>query len=104
MSQKPETIFKNKIRPKLEALPNTWVCKIQQVGIRGDPDFVLCVNGIFVALELKKDAKEKADPLQLHKLEKIKNAGGWAFVVHPKNWLEIYAALKKLACLKRKIC
>lgn len=98
MSLKAETKFKNYIRPKLNKLPNTWVVKIQQVALRGTPDFLLCVNGWFVALELKKDALEEPDPLQRHRLLNIVNSNGIAFVVYPENWEEIYAQLKKLAC------
>ncbi len=98
MAQKSETVFKNKIRSKLEALPNIWVCKVQQVSLRGDPDFILCLRGAFVALELKKDAKEEPQALQWHKLGKIKLAGGIALVVYPSNWDETYKYLKKLSC------
>lgn len=97
MSQKPETRFKNKIRPLLEGLPRTWLAKIQQQTIRGTPDFLLCIGGKFVALELKKSYKEKPDPLQQYTLDKIIEAGGWGIVVSPENWDQIYSSLKELA-------
>lgn len=103
MSQQPETRFKNKVRRDLEELERTWICKIQQVAKRGDPDFILCVNGQFVALELKKDGKEKPDPLQYHKLEKIIIAGGLAYVAHPQNWKKIYETLKRFSSILKPL-
>lgn len=97
MAKKPETVFKDRIRPHLEALPNSWWVKIQQVSIRGTPDFLGCINGQFVALELKKDAKAPIDKLQLYNLEKIDFAGGTAVVVFPENWDEVYEDLKKIS-------
>lgn len=93
----PETRFKNRIRPLLKALPNTWLTKTQQRALRGTPDFLMCVNGRFVALELKKSSKEKPDPLQLHNLELIQKAGGVGLVVFPENWNEVYDQLKTIA-------
>lgn len=98
MPLKPETRFKNKIRPKLDALPCTWVCKVQQTSLRGTPDFLLCVRGLFIALELKKSRKDKADPLQEHTLSKINASMGFGFVVSPETWPQIHDWLENLAC------
>lgn len=97
MAVKPETLFKNRIRPHLERLPNTWIAKIQQVVIRGTPDFLCCVNGLFVALELKATPKDKQDPLQLWTHQKILDARGISLVVYPGNWLEVYKFLESIA-------
>lgn len=98
MSQKPETVFRqNRVRPDLLALPNCAIFPIQQKSIRGDPDFILCINGLFIGLELKDDGKEP-DPLQEFKLDNIKNAKGIALVAQPQNWDEIYEILKEIAC------
>lgn len=94
MAQKLETKFKNRIRPLLEKIPNCFVIKIQQTSIRGDPDFVLCIRGRFVALELKKDLKEMAMLLQEYKLNKITKAGGISFVVCPETWETVYKILR----------
>lgn len=93
----PETRFKNRIRPHLEALNNTFVIKIQQVTVRGDPDFVLCVDGGFVGMELKRDAKAKPTALQRHKLELIDKAAGIAMVVCPETWDEAFRYLELLS-------
>lgn len=101
MAQKPETLFSKRIKPLLEALPNTWVERVQQVSIRGTPDWILCVRGHFVALELKKDDETMPDALQIHKLNKIQRASGLAFVVSPENWEAIYKILIDIATGKR---
>ena len=46
---------------------------------RGTPDLLICVNGRFVAIELKVPGKSAA-PLQLLELQKVRNAGGKAEV------------------------
>lgn len=98
MAQKPETLFSNRIRPILEALPDTVVLRIQQVAIRGTPDFILCVRGLFVALELKASERQRPDPLQRHTIGRIQKKGhGIALVVHPQNWPEVLDYLQRLA-------
>lgn len=97
MAKKPETKFSEKIRPQLEALPRTVVFKIQQRAIRGTPDYILCIGGAFVALELKKDEKQKPDQLQTWNIRRIIECGGGAVVVHPKNFDGIYKSLHDFA-------
>lgn len=92
-----ETAFKNRIRPVLSGLANTWAVKIQQLSISGTPDFLLCVNGRFVALELKRDAKARVTALQKHALQKIAAAGGLSLVAYPDNWSEIFGKLVALS-------
>jgi hypothetical protein len=94
---KPETRFKIKIKPALEKLPNSWTVKIQQVCILGTPDFLLCINGWFVALELKKDRTAPATALQKLNIHKINKAGGFGYFVYPENWVQILRTLKSLA-------
>lgn len=98
MSQKPETVFWRRIKPLLEALPNTFVERVQQVSIRGTPDVFLCVNGWFVVLELKRDEDEEPDKLQQFKLNCVTNARGVAIVCCPENWESVFSYLKELAC------
>lgn len=95
MSKQPETLFKERVAKKLKAYPNVYAIKVQQVTKIGDPDFLLCANGWFVAWELKVN-KNKATKLQAHKLEMIKQSGGIARVVTPENLDE---CLKEIECL-----
>ena len=68
------------------------------LSVRGIPDYIGCVKGRFVALELKKDARaaSKTCKLQEYILSKIKQAGGIAEVVHPENFQEIHDQLLAL--------
>jgi hypothetical protein len=95
---KPETKFRqNKVIPFLRTLKNTAYFAIQQVAKRGDPDFLLCVNGLFVGLELKKDEKTEPDPLQKSKHRYIQEkGGGYVLVACPENWEECKLFLKNL--------
>jgi len=97
LSQKPETRFRQgKVLPFLRTLKNTYAFPIQQVAVSGDPDYVLCINGYFVALELKAEGG-KPSPLQNYKLTRIIVAGGIAIVVEPSNWEQVKQALTKLS-------
>lgn len=97
MPKKPETKFKEKIKPLLDALPNTWFVKIQQKSLRGTPDYLMCVNGNFVAMELKNSEDEEPDELQKYNLRKIRHSNGLGLVVFPENWDKVYDVLFKLA-------
>lgn len=98
MSKKPETKFKeNTVAPFLKVLANTWFVKTQQRATRGTPDYLICVNGMFVALELKKDAREKPDPLQSYNLNRIIECKGIAMVAFPENWDEVSKVLTTLS-------
>lgn len=60
-------------------------------------DLFMCINGLFIALELK-DIGKNPTPLQEYKLNEVKKAKGMAFVVDPESWDEIYEILKEIAC------
>jgi hypothetical protein len=97
MSLKPETVFYQRIKPYLEALPYSFVLRMQQEAIRGTPDIIMCVRGRFVALELKKSAKAPVTKLQKYVLEMVRRAGGYGEVCYPENWLFIYSDLLRIA-------
>lgn len=94
---KPETKFrKNQVIPFLRTLPHCYAMPIQQVGICGDPDFVLCIRGHFVPLELKSQG-DKVRPLQRHKLNKMKKAGATPLVASPDNWASVKPILLEMS-------
>jgi hypothetical protein len=70
--------------------------KIQQVCIRGTPDFLCCISGVFVAIELKMPG-ESPDPLQYYKLTTIAKTGGIAIVLSPENFDKTLEFLKDIA-------
>ena len=100
MSKRLEKDFVDKVLiPTLkESFPTSWWLKVPTVSIRGIPDVIGCVNGIFVALEGKR-AGAKADPsrekLQAYVCEQIRKAGGVAFDrVDETNYLDIIQKMK----------
>jgi hypothetical protein len=95
----PETKFKLKVFKDLRTLKKIWFYKSQEISLRGIPDVIICLNGIFVVLELKKDEKEaklvnRTTALQKHNLSLIKRCRGKAFLVWPENWKKVF---KKIA-------
>lgn len=96
MAQKPETKFRqNAVIPFLKTLKNTFFEPVQQVAINGSPDFVLCVHGRFVALELKAPG-ERPRKLQDYKLAQVERTGGLRLVADPDNWEEIKQTLSEM--------
>jgi hypothetical protein len=92
-----ETKFKLRVQKDLDKLPNTYFVKIQQVSIRGIPDFFCCIDGKFIALELKCDEKAKRHKLQEWTLQSISHAGGMSYICYPDNWDDTYAVLAHLS-------
>lgn len=97
MAKKPETKFKEKVINDLKKVPNCWFTKIQQLAKSGDPDIVCCVNGLFVGIELKRNAKERPSPLQAWVLEAIAESGGIGCVACPENWSDILSQILNVA-------
>lgn len=97
--KKPETIFKERVLRDLRTLENVWVKKIQSVSVRGIPDLLACINGVFVAIELKVDSP--LEPLQDYELSRIEKANGLAMVASPSTWSKQF---QKLTALARKPC
>lgn len=92
-----EKDFKVKVKAFLKTLPNCWHVKIQQVAIAGTPDILCCINGYFVALELKRSEKAKVSALQSHTIHLIMKAGGYAWTLYPENFEEVKQDLIKLS-------
>jgi Holliday junction resolvase len=51
----------------------------------GTPDILACVNGYFLAIEVKAQ-DGKPSELQLVKINDIRKAGGFAYVAYPSGW------------------
>jgi len=95
--KKPETNFrKNKVIPFLKTLNNCFYFPIQQRSLIGDPDFLICLNGTFVSLELKADNGILA-PLQEYKANEIRKCKGLSFVVNPSSWDEVKEKLIQIS-------
>lgn len=85
-----EKNFENRIRAFFKTLPNEWHFKHWGGGYAkaGIPDLIGCINGKFVAIEVKA-SDGKPSPLQIRTINKINNAGGYAIVAYPEQFDEL---------------
>jgi len=61
---------------------NIWGGGYQRAGI---PDLLCCVNGLFVAVELKTESG-RTSPLQDYNIEGIRKSNGHAIVLRPSGF------------------
>lgn len=99
-----EKTFERKVRTYIEE-QGGWVVKyfanrMTKVGI---PDLLACVNGIFIAIEVKAE-KGKASELQLYNIEEIRKAGGVAIVLYPHQFREFKEIITEIKARKPYIC
>lgn len=91
-----EKTFENKVKAFLKSIGAYY---IKTHGDRfskvGTPDILACVNGHFVAVEVKAE-NGKPSELQLYHLEQIENAGGLAFLLYPKDFEQFEQKIKNL--------
>jgi pantoate kinase len=82
MAQTPEAIVKTKIKKILKE-HGAWYAMPMGTGYgnSGVPDFLVCLNGYFLAVEAKA-GKGIPTALQEKNLRDIKAAGGWTLVVN----------------------
>jgi Holliday junction resolvase len=61
----------------------------------GVPDILACVNGRFVAIEVK---AENGKPTELQKwnVEQIQNSGGIALILYPVDWERFVDLINRL--------
>jgi len=77
-----ESTLQGRILQWLHQQPRVWAFKAAASGYtgRGVPDIVACVDGHFIAFEVK-TATGKPTVLQEHAIRDINRAGGTAYVV-----------------------
>lgn len=93
---KPETKFRvYQVLPFLKSLTMTAYFAIQQLAIRGDFDYILCVRGVFVGLELKNIGEERR-ALQAYKAQWVIRTGGVAICADPDNWRKVKGVLRRM--------
>lgn len=61
----------------------------------GVPDLLVCCNGYFIGIELKAENGKPSD-LQLYNVRKIKEAGGKAMILYPKDFEDFKSLIKDL--------
>lgn len=91
-----EKIFENKIKRHVKAVGGYCVkyfgCNYSE---SGTPDILACINGYFLAIEVKAQTG-KASELQLYKIDEIRKAGGFGYVVYPSGWSKLKAVIDGL--------
>lgn len=82
----PETTFKNKVQKYLDEI-GAYIVKQHgnMFTKKGVPDLLICLNGYFIALELKAENGHPSE-IQLYQIDKIKKAGGIALLLYPKDF------------------
>ena len=107
VSEPLEAKFKRQVIKDLNLLENTYWFVKEAKSIRGIPDIICCINGRFVALELKRNRAEGAKntgriALQKHNLNRIRECSGEGFIVWPDVWPSTYKQLVWLSKVKFK--
>lgn len=91
-----EKVFENKIKAYLKS--KGCYC-VKYFGCNystsGTPDILACVNGYFLAIEVKAQTGKPSE-LQLAKIRDIRDAGGFAYVVYPSGWERLKAVIDGL--------
>lgn len=92
----PEKTFETKIKRFLDS-QGAWYVKFfaNRMTKEGIPDILACVNGYFVGIEVKA-CNGKPSKLQKHHCNKIRNAGGFAFIVYPSGWDDFKKFIEEL--------
>jgi hypothetical protein len=97
MAKKGESNFRVKVKKDLATLfPLVKVFPISQTSIVGTPDFLICMGGIFGALEIKDESGETSS-IQDHELTGTAHAGGYAWCARPSTWDEVFAHIEVIA-------
>lgn len=96
MSETPEGKVKRMVKAWLKTMSRQFhfMPVSAGYGVHGIPDFVCCINGVFVGVETKANGKMPTE-LQHQRLKEICNAGGIAAVVRRKMDLQALEGLIK---------
>lgn len=95
MAQTPEVKVKAKIKKILANYNIYYAMPIGSgFGNAGVPDFLCCVNGLFLAIEAKA-GKGTTTALQDKHIAKIRESGGAAMVVNEDNLADLESWVKK---------
>lgn len=92
----PEKTFENKIKKYIED-QGGWFVKFfaNRMTKEGIPDILACIGGYFVGIEVKAQ-NGKPSELQIYHCNKIRKAGGFAFIVYPSGWEDLKRILNQL--------
>ena len=91
-----EKIFENKIKKFLDE-EKCWYVKFfaNAYTKKGIPDLLCCVNGYFLAIEVKAENGNATD-LQKWNISKIRHCGGLSFILKPSQFENFKALVNAL--------
>ena len=96
MAKTPEALVKAKVKAVLESEGVYYFMPpANGYGRAGVPDFVCCVNGLFMAIETKAGGN-KPTALQIREIETIRRNNGAAVVVDETNWEMLRDMVRRL--------
>ena len=89
-----EKTFENKIKKYIED-QGGWQVKFfaNRMTKTGIPDILACIDGYFLAIEVKAQ-NGKPSELQKHHVQEIINARGLAIILYPQDW-DLFVRLVK---------
>lgn len=91
-----EKTFENKIKAYLKTIGAYF---IKTHGDRfsrvGTPDIIACVNGHFVAVEVKAE-NGKPSELQIYHIDEIQKSKGYGVILYPKDFEQFKNDMKNL--------
>ncbi len=65
----------------LDSFQNAWIYRSTDTFRVGIPDFLVCINGFFLAIEVKADESTPLRKIQEYELNKIKESNGITLVI-----------------------
>ena len=91
-----EKLFENKIKGWLKEhdcyFVKFFANRMTKTGV---PDILASVNGYFVGIEVKAQ-NGKPSELQYYNVRKIRESGGFAYIVYPSGWEDLKQILSDL--------
>ena len=96
-TSKLESVITRQVKGWLKNHPDIWHMKVLGSGVqvKGVPDFLICKNGKFVGIELKRpDGKGIVSEVQKAQIDRIRKAGGVAEVID--NFNDFLALMESL--------
>ena len=96
-----ESDYKRKLMKKLKGIPNSYWFSKEAGSIRGISDIIGCVNGTFVAIEVKRSQAEAdrwhpRNALQDKFLADIQKVNGKSYKVFPENEEEVLVDIRRI--------
>lgn len=84
-----EKLYENKIKKYIKSVGGYFVkYHGNAYSTNGTPDILACINGYFLAIEVKAP-EGKPSELQLVKIADIRKAGGFGYVAYPSGWFKL---------------